>query len=145
MKTKKIFRALCILGLLSLTGCATILQQGPDHITVNSNPSGAKVFLDGQPIGTTPMVAVVNRSSEGIFRLEANGYEPVTLDRDKVVSGWVFGNILLGGLIGLGVDLATHNQGHYAEEPIYMNLQSKQGTALSSQNFADPPRDPASK
>lgn len=129
---------------VALGGCATILQPGPDHIAVNSAPSGAKVYLDGQPIGSTPMVASVNRNADGRFRIEADGYEPITVNRDKVVSGWVFVDVLCP-VVCLIVDLATHDQGHYSEDPIFMDLKSKQPLQLSSQKPAVEIRKPASK
>lgn len=123
---------LLLIVLIMSSACATIIQPGPDRVHVNSNPEGAKVYLDGQPIGVTPMVVDIARKSEGIIEIKKDGYEPMTVDRDKVASGWFFGNLLLGGVIGMGVDLATHNQGKYSEEPVFGELQEK-------------PRKPASK
>lgn len=73
----------------------------------------------------------INRKDEGIIELRMDGYDSVIIDRDKVVAGWVFGNILLGGVIGLGVDLITHNQGKYSEDPIFMKLSPKSTKAAN--------------
>jgi hypothetical protein len=109
-------------ALIVFTGCATIIQPGPDRIPVNSNPPGAQVFLDDQAVGVTPMVLAVPRDSDGRIRVEKEGYTPYSINRDKVVAGWVFGNILLGGVIGLSVDLITHNQGKHPEDPVYAQM-----------------------
>jgi hypothetical protein len=108
---------------LMLVGCATIMAPGPDKIAVNSTPEQAKVYLDGEPVGRTPMILPINRKSEGLVRVELEGYEPVNIDRDKVINGWDFGNILFGGVIGITVDLITHNQGKYTEDPIFIELK----------------------
>jgi hypothetical protein len=108
--------------LLAFTGCATIVQSGPDHIPVDSKPQGANVYLDDNLVGTTPMVLAVPRDSDCRIRIEKDGYNPYSVDRDKVVAGWVFGNILIGGVIGLSVDLITHSQGKYPEDPVYVQM-----------------------
>ena len=108
---------------VSLCACATIIQPGPDRVSVDSKPAGAKVYLDGAPVGVTPMVVTVPRSADGLFKIENPGYAPVTVQRNKVLAGWFIGNVLIGGVIGIGVDLATHNQGKYTEDPIFADLQ----------------------
>lgn len=111
--------------MVATSSCATILQSGPDRIPVRSEPEGATVLLNGMPVGTTPMMVEVNRADDCSIEIRKDGYQTFALSRDKVVSGWVFGNILIGGVIGLGVDLITHNQGHYSDDPIFTNLQTK--------------------
>jgi len=106
-------------------GCATILQPGPDRIPVDSVPKkGAKVYLDGQLVGVTPTTVSVPRKSDCVIRIELEGYEPIVIDRDKKLNGWFLGNILLGGLIGMTIDLIAHNQGGYSEEPIVIELKA---------------------
>ena len=112
--------------LFIVAGCATILQPGPDRIPVDSIPmKGAKIYLDGQLVATTPATIDVPRKSECVIRIEMDGYEPIVIDRDKNVNGWFFGNLLIGGVIGITVDLITHNQGGYSEEPIVVELKAK--------------------
>jgi len=111
-----------VLAIITMSSCATILQPGPDRIPVRSEPDGAQVLLNGMPVGATPMVVSVNRSDNCSIEIKKDGYQTVTLDRGKVVSGWVFGNIIVGGLFGVGVDLITNNQGHYPSDPVYTKL-----------------------
>jgi hypothetical protein len=101
-----------------MTGCATILQSGPDKIPVRSEPEGATVLLNG-------MLVYVNRADDCHIDVKKDGYQSIAIDKNKVVAGWVFGNIIFGGIIGLGVDLVTHNQGKYPEEPIFVSLIQK--------------------
>lgn len=99
------------------------MQGGPDKIPVRSEPEGARVLLNGMPVGTTPMVVSVGHRDSCSIDLQKDGYQTVHIDKGKVLSGWIFGNIILGGLIGIGIDLASQNQGHYSEDPIYSVLQ----------------------
>jgi hypothetical protein len=114
-----------IVMILALSGCATILQPGPDTIPVTSTPSGATVLLNGYIKGVTPMNLVVEREERCSLEIYKKGFEIEYIDKDKVVAGWVFGNIVFGGIPGLVIDLALHNQGKYSENPIAVNLRAK--------------------
>ena len=127
---KKLY-LLCV-PVLFLTSCATILAPGPDIVAVNSSPEGARVKLDGQPVGKTPLVVSFDRKGEGVLTFNLSGYEPMVIDRDKVVNGWVFGNIIFGGIIGLIVDFVTHNQGLYSTQPIFVELVPLRSPSSSS-------------
>jgi hypothetical protein len=124
---KKIYlRYILVLFLLSaLAGCATLFQAGPDQIPVNSKPTGAKIYLDDQLFAVTPTTLFVPRKSECVIRIELEGYEPVMIDRDKLLNGWFLGNILIGGVVGITIDLISHNQGRYSDEPIMVELKAK--------------------
>src|SRR6185437_6261217 len=109
-----------LLILPLLTGCATIIQPGPDKVMVTSEPPGASIYLDNLPVGTTPSLVSFNRAGEGVLRLQKKGYQTVVIDKDKVVAGWVFLDILFWPSVI--VDLATHNQGKYSEDPIHVPM-----------------------
>lgn len=113
-----------VLTFFSFSGCATILQPGPDKIPVTSVPPGATVLLNGYIKGVTPVEVVVKRDDKCSLEIHKDGYQTIYLDQEKVVAGWVFGNIVFGGVIGLLVDLAMNNQGKYSEDPIVVTLQA---------------------
>lgn len=124
---------IALITIFVFSGCATILAGGPDMVVVNSNPQGATIILDGVPVGVTPATISFSRSCEGVVVLEKPGYQNTRLDVDKVVNGWVFGNLIIGGLIGLGVDLATSNQGKYSTSPIFLSMPPTQNASATSQ------------
>lgn len=109
---------------LFLAGCATIVASGPDLVPVNSTPSGATVYLDDVPVGVTPTTLTLKRSSEGQIRIELPGYQPVYVSQGKVFNGWFVGNIVLGGLIGIIVDVATSNVTKHSENAVTVTLQA---------------------
>jgi hypothetical protein len=113
--------------LAFLTGCATLFAPGPDPIPVYSEPAGARVYLDGRPMGATPTIVMVNRKDAGILRIELPGYEPLVLDIDKEFNPPTLLNVfLLGGMvIGFAVDAATQNLGRYPEEPVFVRLVAR--------------------
>ena len=71
---------------------------------MNSVPSGAKVFHNGVPAGTTPALLDLKRKRHHVIRLEKDGYDSAEKALSKSTSGWVAGNIVFGGLVGLAVD-----------------------------------------
>jgi hypothetical protein len=113
---------------LFLSGCATILQPGPDSIPIRTVPPGATVLLNGYLKGVTPLNIEVERDNRCSLEIYKSGYQTVYLDKDKVVAGWVFGNIIFGGIPGLVIDLALHNQGKYSEDPVTITLQPSKNT-----------------
>ena len=61
------------------------------------------------------MVVQMSRSRQHIVTLSLEGFEPYQIIFSKRVSGWVFGNIIFGGLIGLAIDAISG--GIYALTP----------------------------
>jgi hypothetical protein len=106
------------------------MAGGADHVRVTSNPPGAQVFVDNQPRGQTPAVIDLDRKrDQGEFRLELPGFQPVHIVRGKHVNGWIFGNILIGGLIGLVIDIATGNASRFDDDAIAVGLTPSDGGA----------------
>ena len=96
-----------IIVLSMLTSCCTIMLSPQQQVGIASNPSGAKVFIDGQEAGNTPLTTSLARKNNHTVKIELVGFMPYEIHLTKKTSGWVFGNIIFGGLIGLVVDLAT--------------------------------------
>ncbi len=95
------------LALALVSGCASIVQGTSQEIAISSVPSGATVTSNGVIIGKTPLVADLRRKSSHILRIELQGYEPYEIALARSISGWAWGNIVFGGVIGLVVDFAT--------------------------------------
>ena len=80
---KKIALGLVVTASLSY-GSATIFKGTSQAITIDSNPEGAKVYVDGQLRGKTPLSISMNKSlSTHTFRVVKNGYAPVTRVLEK--------------------------------------------------------------
>lgn len=61
------------------------------------------------------------------MRIELSGYQPFDMTLTRHVSGWVWGNIVFGGLIGLAVD---------AIDGAFYNLSPEQVSATLAVNQA---------
>ncbi|MBI3855198.1 MAG: PEGA domain-containing protein [Planctomycetes bacterium] len=125
MRTKTL-RVFLILVAPVAMGCTTLFAPGPDMVPVYSTPPGAVVTLDKLEVGRTPCIVAVPRSSEGIFTIQLAGYEPVTVDRDKVCNGLTALN-LLGGWVTMplffAIDGFAGNIGKYSTKPIQLELK----------------------
>jgi len=108
--------------VLAASGCATVMAGGPDHVQVASNPPGATVTLNGMPVGRTPMMVTLDRHLNGLIGIEAPGYAPVVVGRNKDINGWLWVNICVTGALGMLVDWATGDYNKFDETPIFVNL-----------------------
>lgn len=60
----------------SLSGCATIFTGTHDQISVSTEPSGAKLYLNGNDMGRTPVTVPVGRSlGTTMMTVKKQGYE----------------------------------------------------------------------
>ncbi len=95
------------MGALLTTGCATIIHGTQQNVGISSTPTGAFVTIDNLQSGTTPIFAKLRRKENHVVRISLPGYQPKDLTLTSGVSGWVWGNIAIGGLVGLAVDAIT--------------------------------------
>ena len=92
-----------------VSGCASIIHGSRQDIRVTSNPSGAVVRVNLNNIATTtPGVLNLNRKEIGyVLTFEKEGYKPVEVSLRRTIGGWLFGNIIFGGIIGIVIDFAS--------------------------------------
>lgn len=93
---------------LVLSGCATLFGDKDKSVRIESNPSGAKVYLNGAPYGKTPTtIQLQSLLSSNSVRLKLDGYDEVTRPIHTSIQPIAFLNIL--NLVCWGIDLATGN------------------------------------
>jgi hypothetical protein len=129
---------------LSLSGCATIVHSGPRSIDIASTPPGAKVSIYDRSntlvmTNTTPFVAQLStkyayfkgQSYRLAFELPGHANAEVTLDSS--LSGWYFGNLAFGGLLGmLIVDPLTGAMYNLQPKKIEQHLTAAQAQIIGS-------------
>lgn len=93
--------------LTSFTSCATIVHGTHQSVGIASSPSNASVWIDRNYQGNTPIIVEMSRKDNHFIRIELEGYEAYEATFSRKMSGWVFGNIIFGGLIGLAVDAVS--------------------------------------
>lgn len=122
---RTILLALAPLALLT-AGCASIMHGTKQDIGISSTPTNARVTVNNMPLGQTPLVAKLARGDNHIVKIELGGYQPFEATLTKKVSGWVWGNIVFGGIIGLAIDAMSG--GLYVLTPEQLSAQlARQG------------------
>ncbi|WP_294316796.1 PEGA domain-containing protein [uncultured Chryseobacterium sp.] len=116
-----------LLGItLSVTSCATIITGTKDKITFNSTPEGAKVIHKGIEKCTTPCTAEIPRSlSKQMVTFEKEGFSNKEVKLTKTFNPVTLVNILLGGIIGIGIDTATGSLIKYSPKEYKVELEAK--------------------
>lgn len=103
-----------VLAAATMTsGCATIIKGSEQQVNVASTPTEAKFTIlnnkSGQSIhaGVTPQIVTLKRKGNYTVRFEKKGFKTREVTLAKGPNGWVFGNIVFGGLIGVIIDAST--------------------------------------
>jgi hypothetical protein len=117
-------KAITIAAIATLFGCASIIHGSTQDIAISTNPSGANVVVDGETLGRTPVIAHLKRGDNHMLRAELPGYVPYEMAFTKEVSGWVWGNLVFGGLIGLAVDAISGGLYYLTPEQVMGELRN---------------------
>ncbi len=111
-------------------GCASVTRGTTENISISSTPAGATAELSGLDNPTTcvtPCVVVAKRSADITVTVTKEGYEPQVVPLTKEIPGagaaGFAGNVLLGGLVGMGVDAATGAALDHKPNPVIVTLQ----------------------
>ena len=105
--------------LLLTTACASITQGTTQTVSVQTEPPGAlcNVSRNGETLGIinpTPGSLTVSKSSSALnVRCERPGYQTGLTTVPSSLNAMTAGNIILGGVVGLGIDAATGAMNQY--------------------------------
>ena len=116
---------------LSLGACATVTRGTSTAWVVNTTPPGAAVrTTNGMVCDSTPCSLKMSRKAEFTATISKAGYKPVTVNVTNTVSGagglGMAGNVVLGGLIGAGVDVATGAMNDLTPNPVTLILEKEE-------------------
>jgi hypothetical protein len=118
------------LAAVMLSGCASATRGWEETLSIASTPAGATATLSGPsaPITcTTPCAVQVKRSDDVTVSFELPGYEPqiIPLTKEIATTGAAgfAGNLLLGGVIGMGVDAATSAALDHKPNPVIAKMR----------------------
>lgn len=113
---------------VGVSGCGSIVRGTDEPVAFMSDPPGAQVVTTkGYACPLTPCSIKVDRSDEFDATISKPGYIPQVVQvRTKLTSsgGASFaGNILAGGVIGMGVDAATGAALDHTPNPVSVTLE----------------------
>lgn len=111
--------AIMMASVFLLSSCASIVSKSTYPLSINSSPSNAKVSITDKKgkeiyLGNTP-ATVKLKAGSGFFskaeyqvKFSSQGYDDKIVPITFKLDGWYFGNLLLGGVLGmLIIDPAT--------------------------------------
>lgn len=121
---------LVVASVISLAGCATITRGTEDVLVVNSTPGGAQVKLsNGQSCDNTPCSFKLPRKSELNVLVTKERCKPQQVRVTNKVAGngsaAMAGNVLVGGIIGIGVDASSGATLDLVPNPVNVNLECR--------------------
>lgn len=111
--------AIMMVSIFLFSSCASILSKSTYPLSINSNPSNAKISITDKKgkeiyLGNTP-ATVKLKAGAGFFskaeyqvKFSSPGYDEKIVPITFKLDGWYFGNLFLGGFLGmLIIDPAT--------------------------------------
>jgi hypothetical protein len=128
-------------------GCASIVHGGNREISIATQPPGATASVRKSGGDITDIVAVEKTpctvsldpkksyfsGQSYTLRLEMPGYKVTEVELTPKMSGWYWGNLLVGGLIGmLAVDPATGAMWNISPDKIDRKLASGQAALIKN-------------
>lgn len=110
--SKLIYLILLIAGTHLLTGCASIMNSGKENLVVKSIPSEANLIITDKINnsiifeGKTPATVALEKkeASQGkkyLVKIDKTDFVSQEVIVDSKVSAWFYGNVVLGGIIGI--------------------------------------------
>jgi hypothetical protein len=138
-------RMLGIVALCALAGgCASVTRGTTENLSIASTPSGAEAIISGLENPTTcvtPCSVVVKRNADISVTIQKPGFEsqviPLTREIQGTGAAGFAGNVIAGGLVGMGVDAVTGAARDHKPNPVIVTLQPNGPPARSG-----PPRKP---
>lgn len=137
-----------------LSGCASIVSKSQYPVTIQSNPSGATVFVrdkNGTIVhrAVTPATLSLKAgsgyfsSARYTFEFKKDGYHNGSTSLSAGMDPWFAGNIIFGGLIGILIVDPITGAMWKLDDTIYGNLsenkqaQTAASASMASVNIAD--------
>lgn len=131
MSTFNKVAAVLNIGVL-LSGCASVIKGSTQSINISTPPTTGAICNLSSAQGNwqvmSPGAVSVDKSKEDIqIRCAKPGWQEAALTIPSNFEGWTVGNILLGGVVGIGVDAAT---GAINEYPHTFQVPMMQATGM---------------
>ena len=99
---------LAVVASVFLSGCASIVSDNDWNTYLQTDPEKARCQLNGRDfnrtVDTPSNITLPSSAAPLTVTCQADGYKQETQTLDTSIDGWIFGNVLIGGLIGVAVD-----------------------------------------
>ncbi|WP_193791589.1 translation initiation factor 2 [Pseudophaeobacter leonis] len=133
----KIF-VLAATAALSLSACATVTKGTSEDVQFTSNPAGLKVETSNGMQCTTPCILRIERKQKfmATFRHGAATRTISVSTQVRETGGAALaGNILAGGVIGIGIDAAPGSSLDHIPNPVHADFSKPQAEQINAAEF----------
>ena len=136
---RKVFSFLTVIALygviiVTMGACATIMSGTKQNVSFNTDPQGAKVLVNGQDKGVTPVTVKVPRKKQAVYTFEHAGYVDGIITEKGRLNSWFLGNVFVIGFI---VDGATGAMWKF-DESVFYKFASSQSNIVRWRFDSDP-------
>ena len=133
---------------LAVSGCASVVRGTTEKVSINSEPADAAIRTSlGHSCPASPCTVEASRKEGFTAFAEKEGYKPGSLYIGTKMSGngaaGLAGNILVGGIIGVGVDAVTGATLDHFPNPALITLVPVDAAGESTKAVVPPPAPPA--
>jgi hypothetical protein len=112
---------------LTLAACATVTRGTTSQVQFRTEPPGALAVTSMSQTCMTPCTITINRKDEFAVRFSLAGYKDATVEVRTQLAGTgvlgVAGNAVVGGIIGVGVDVVTGSALDHVPNPVIVTLE----------------------
>ncbi|GGD22780.1 hypothetical protein GTQ45_05035 [Pyruvatibacter mobilis] len=123
---------------LGAAGCSTIVEGTSQDILISSYPTGAncQVERNGNVVANVPKtpqtVHVEKSNTDLVVRCNKEGYRETTGIVNSEIAAATFGNVLIGGLVGVAIDAASGANAKY-DSSISVSLDKDDSAEVATQ------------
>ncbi len=131
---------------LVFIGCASIMGGGTrQDVQISSTPAAAKVKVERSAAmgkiesvweGTTPATVNLRRKHEYLVTVSLEGFQPMEVALERETNGWVYGNLLCGGILGLIIDFSNGAAKKLVPEEVHVQLVTAMGPGNDESVYA---------
>ena len=115
-------------SIFTFNSCATLFHGSTDGVRFASDPQGAKVYVNGDLLGTTPFALNLKSNKTYTIEFKKDGFVTKSvLLNSSVGGGWVVLDIL-GGLLPVVIDAATGDWYSLNQDHVNAVLEEQQQT-----------------
>ena len=119
-----------IISILLLTSCGSLTRGTKEVLEIKTNPSGARVETSNNMMcQNTPCGLKMSRKSDVKVTISKKGCKTITVNVTNQVAtagaASMAGNVVLGGVIGAGVDVYTGASKELVPNPIDVTLECR--------------------
>jgi hypothetical protein len=113
LRSRRLLLSFSLLALTTSTGCATILGGGSTQaVSIRSDPAGSTFVVRSSSglqmsSGTSPQQITLARKNEYEIEFSSPGYQTQRLSLLKGLNGWVWLNLVGGGILGGVIDVVS--------------------------------------